>query len=175
MLSSVKIGEDGKPALRKNVILAFLSLSTFMIFLDGTVVNTALPAIARDFNANNSTLQWVVNMYSLILAGFLLVAGTAGDRFGRRKGLAIGMVIFGAGAVGAALAENSTMLIAMRGLQGFGAAFALPSTLSIITDVFPRAERAKAIIIWTAIGTGWRSTWSAQASRQTKSLGSASL
>ncbi len=139
--------------LRKNVILAFLSLSTFMIFLDGTVVNTALPAIARDFNANNSVLQWVVNMYSLILAGLLLVGGAVGDRFGRRKALAAGMVIFGAGAVGAALAENSTTLIVMRGLQGLGAAFALPSTLSIITDVFPRAERAKAIVIWTAIGS----------------------
>ena len=153
MLSSVATGADGKPALRKNVILAFLSLSTFMIFLDGTVVNTALPAIARDFSANNSTLQWVVNMYSLILAGFLLVAATTGDRFGRRKALGVGMLIFGAGAIGAALAESSTMLIAMRGVQGLGAAFALPSTLSIITDVFPRAERAKAIVIWTAIGS----------------------
>jgi EmrB/QacA subfamily drug resistance transporter len=146
-------GADDKPALRKNVILAFLSLSTFMIFLDGTVVNTALPAIARDFSANNSTLPGVVNMYSLILAGFLLVAGTTGDRFGRRKALAVGMVIFGAGAVGAALAENSTTLVVMRGLQGLGAAFALPSTLAIITDVFPRAERAKAIVVWTAIGS----------------------
>ena len=124
-----------------------------MIFLDSTVVNTALPAIARDFNANNSVLQWVVNMYSLILAGFLLVGGAVGDRFGRRKALAAGMIIFGAGAVGAALAENSTTLIVMRGLQGLGAAFALPSTLSIITEVFPRAERAKAIVIWTAIGS----------------------
>ncbi len=139
--------------VRKNVVLAFLSLSTFMIFLDGTVVNTALPAIARDFGANNSILQWVVNMYSLILAGLLLVGGSLGDRFGRRKALAGGMLIFGLGAVGAALAQDSTTLVVMRGLQGLGAAFALPSTLSIITDVFPRAERAKAIVIWTAIGS----------------------
>ncbi|MCH8230718.1 MAG: MFS transporter [Chloroflexi bacterium] len=143
----------GGRKVRKNVVLAFLSLSTFLIFLDGTVVNTALPAIARDFSANNSVLQWIVNMYSLILAGFLLVAGTTGDRFGRRRALAAGMVIFGAGAVGAALADNSTTLIAMRGVQGLGAAFALPSTLSIITDVFPRGERARAILIWTAIGS----------------------
>ncbi|MCI0852764.1 MAG: MFS transporter, partial [Chloroflexi bacterium] len=71
-----------------------------MIFLDGTVVNTALPAIARDFGANNSVLQWVVNMYSLILAGLLLVGGSLGDRFGRRRALAGGMVVFGLGAVG---------------------------------------------------------------------------
>jgi len=124
-----------------------------MIFHDGTVVNTALPAIARDFGANNSVLQWVVNMYSLILAGLLLVGGSLGDRFGRRNALAGGMVVFGLGAVGAALAEDSTTLVVMRGVQGLGAAFALPSTLSIIADVFPRAERAKAIIIWTAIGS----------------------
>ncbi len=144
---------DSDRPVRKNIILGFLSLSTFIIFLDGTVVNTALPAIARDLGATNSVLQWIVNMYSLILAGFLLVAGSMGDRFGRRKGLALGMVIFGAGAVGAALAENSSTLIAMRAVQGLGAAFALPSTLSIITDVFPRAERARAIVIWTAIGS----------------------
>jgi MFS family permease len=106
--------------LRKNVILGFLSLSTFMIFHDGTVVNTALPAIARDFGANNSVLQWVVNMYSLILAGLLLVGGSLGDRFGRRNALAGGMVVFGLGAVGAALAEDSTTLVVMRGVQGLG-------------------------------------------------------
>ncbi len=142
-----------KPETRKGLVLAFMSLSTFLIFLDGTVVNTALPAIARDFSASNSVLQWVVNMYSLILAGLLLVAGSAGDRFGRRKALALGMLIFGAGAVGAALAQSSTALIAMRGVQGLGAAFALPATLSIITNVFPRGERAKAISIWTAVGS----------------------
>jgi EmrB/QacA subfamily drug resistance transporter len=92
-------------------------------------------------------------MYSLILAGFLLVAATTGDRFGRRKALFGGMVVFGVGAVGAALAESSNMLIAMRGVQGLGAAFALPATLSIITDVFPRGERTKAIAIWTAVGS----------------------
>ena len=73
---------SSKPETRKGLVLAFMSLSTFLIFLDGTVVNTALPSIARDFSAPNSVLQWVVNMYSLILAGLLLVAG---DRFGRRK------------------------------------------------------------------------------------------
>ncbi len=144
---------SSKPETRKGLVLAFMSLSTFLIFLDGTVVDTALPSIARDFSAPNSVLQWVVNMYSLILAGLLLVAGSAGDRFGRRKALALGMLIFGAGAVGAALAQSSTALIAMRGVQGLGAAFVLPATLSIITDVFPRGERAKAIAIWTAVGS----------------------
>ena len=138
---------------RKNLILAVMSLSTFMIFLDGTVVNTALPAIARDFTANNSVLQWVVNSYGLLLAGLLLLGGTVGDRFGRRRTLGVGMLVFGIGAVGAALSANSGTLIVMRGLQGVGAAFVLPATLSIITNVFPRAERARAIAIWTGVGS----------------------
>ena len=145
--------QSDKAAPRKNLILAVMSLSTFLIFLDGTVVNTALPAIARDFSASNADLQWVVNMYSLILAGFLLVAGSAGDRFGRRGALGLGMAVFGLGAAGAALSESTSMLIAMRGVQGIGAAFALPATLSILTDVFPRGERAKAIATWTAVGS----------------------
>ncbi len=144
---------SSKLLVRKNWVLAVLSLTTFMVFLDGTVVNTATPAIARDFTANNSTLQWIVNAYGLILAGFLLVGGSIGDRFGRRLLLIGGMVVFALGAVGAAMAENSSFLIAMRGVQGIGAAMALPSTLSIITDVFPRGERARAIAIWTAVSS----------------------
>lgn len=139
--------------MRKNLVLAVMSLSTFMIFLDGTVVNTALPAIARDLEATNSVLQWVVNSYSLLLAGLLLLGGTIGDRFGRKRTLASGMVVFGIGAVGAALSTSSGSLIVMRGVQGIGAAFVLPATLSIITDVFPRAERARAIAIWTGVGS----------------------
>lgn len=142
---------SGTRSVRKYWVLAVLSLTTLMVFLDGTVVNTATPAIARDFTANNSTLQWIVNAYGLILAGFLLVGGSIGDRYGRRLLLAGGMVVFALGAVGAALSENSSMLIGMRGVQGLGAAMALPSTLSIITDVFPRGERARAIAIWTGV------------------------
>ena len=139
-------------AVRKNWVLFVVSLTTFMVFIDATVVNTALPSIARDFAATNSTLQWVVNSYSLLVAGFLLLGGTTGDRFGRKKLLGFGAVVFGGAAVGAALSPNTTVLIAMRGLQGVGAAFMLPSTLSIITDVFERHERAKAIAVWTAVG-----------------------
>ena len=133
-------------------VLAVMSLSAFMIFLDNTVVNTALPSIARDLNVSTTTLQWVVDGYTLILAGLLLAAGMMGDRFGRRRFLAIGMLIFGAASAGAALATSSEALILFRGLQGAGAALVLPATLSIITSVFPRAERATAIGIWTGVG-----------------------
>ena len=133
-------------------ILAVMSLTTFMVFLDNTVVNTALPSISRDLGASTSTLQWVVDSYTLLLAGLLLVGGSIGDRFGRRRFLTIGMVIFGVGAAGAAISNSAESLILMRGLQGVGAALVLPATLSIITDVFPREERAKAIGIWTGVG-----------------------
>ena len=115
-------------------------------------MNTALPSIARDLSASTATLQWVIDGYTLILAGLLLVGGSLGDRYGRRRFLTIGMVIFGLGAAGAALARDAETLILMRGVQGTGAAFVLPATLSIITNVFPREERAKAIGVWTGVG-----------------------
>ena len=156
-------GEDGAaleaaevgytlPDVNRWLVLAVMSLSVFMVFVDGTVVNTALPAIARDFEASTATLQWVADGYILILAGLLLVGGTLGDKFGRRRWLGRGMVVFGAASVGAALAPNANSLIFFRGLQGLGAALVLPATLSIITAVFPRHERSKAIAIWTGVG-----------------------
>jgi EmrB/QacA subfamily drug resistance transporter len=140
------------PHSRRWWILAVMSLTTFMVFLDNTIVNTALPSISRDLNASTSTLQWVIDAYTLVLAGLLLVGGTMGDRFGRRRFLIIGMLIFGAAAVGAALSTNSGALLAFRAMQGTGAALVLPATLSIVTDVFPREERAQAIGIWTGAG-----------------------
>ena len=126
-------------------VLAVMSLSIFMVFVDGTVVNTALPAISRDLGATTAELQWVADGYILILAGLLLVGGSIGDRFGRRRWLAIGMAIFGAAAVGAALSTNVETLIVFRGLQGLGAALVMPATLSILTAVFPRGECATAM------------------------------
>ena len=151
-MTAASLARSAPPLATRWWVLAVMSLSTFMVFLDNTVVNTALPSIARDLNASTSTLQWVIDGYTLILAGLLLVGGTMGDRFGRRRFLTIGMVIFGLGAVGAALAADATTLILMRGVQGVGAALVLPATLSIVTDVFPREERAKAIGIWTGVG-----------------------
>ena len=145
--------DGAKPNPRRGWVLAVMSLGAFMVFLDSAVVNTALPAISRDLGASNSTLQWVVNAYILILAGLLLVGGTVGDRFGRRRWFAIGTIIFGGAAGAASLAPNTEPLIAFRALQGLGAAFILPATLSIITNVFPREERSKAIGIWTAVGS----------------------
>ena len=133
-------------------VLAVMSVGVLIVFIDNTVVNTALPAISVDLGASTSGLQWVIDSYVLILAGLLLLGGSLGDRYGRKRWMTVGLVVFGLAAVGAALSDSTGMLVAMRGAQGVGAALVLPATLSIITNVFPRKERAKAIAIWTAVG-----------------------
>lgn len=140
------------PSVRKWLVLAVMSVGTLIIFLDNTVVNTALPTISVDLGASTSMLQWIVDSYVLVLAGLLLIGGSLGDRFGRRRWMIVGLVIFGGGAVGAGLADSGSQLIIYRGVQGLGAALVLPATLSIITNVFPREERARAIGTWTAVG-----------------------
>ena len=108
------------PNVNRWLVLAVMSLSVFMVFVDGTVVNTALPSIARDFEASTATLQWVADGYILILAGLLLVGGTQGDKFGRRLWLRRGLAVFGVGSVGAALSPSASSLILSRGVQGLG-------------------------------------------------------
>jgi EmrB/QacA subfamily drug resistance transporter len=133
-------------------VLAVMSAGTLIVFLDDTVVNTALPRISLDLGAATSGLQWVVDAYVLVLAGLLLLCGSLGDRYGRKRLMASGLVLFGAASTGAALSSSLGWLISMRALQGLGAAMVLPATLSIITNVFPRAERGRAIAVWTAVG-----------------------
>ncbi len=134
------------------LILAIMSLGTLIVFLDLTVVNTALPAISVELGATTSELQWVVDSYVLVLAGLLILAGSIGDRFGRRRWMSGGLVLFLIGSVVGALAESIPTLIAGRAIQGLGAAFVLPATLSIVTNTFDRDERNKAIAVWTAVG-----------------------
>jgi EmrB/QacA subfamily drug resistance transporter len=132
--------------------LVVLSISLLVITIDGTVVNTALPTLARELDASSSQLQWIVDAYTLVFAGLLLVAGSLGDRFGRQRALAGGLVVFGAGSLAAALSGSAAELIASRSLMGVGAALIMPATLSILTDVFQdRAERTKAIGIWAGV------------------------
>jgi EmrB/QacA subfamily drug resistance transporter len=132
--------------------LAVLSLSLLLITIDGTVVNTALPTLARKLDASASQLQWIVDAYTLVFAGLLLVAGSLGDRIGRQRTLAAGLVVFGSGSLVAALSGSAAELIASRSLMGVGAALIMPATLSILSDVFQnRAERTKAIGIWAGV------------------------
>src|SRR6516225_10144403 len=130
--------------------LGVLSLALLVIGLDNTILNVALPSLRTDLGASSSQLQWIVDSYMLVFAGVLLTAGSLGDRFGRKRSLMAGLVVFGAGSLASALAGSATMLTASRALMGLGAAFIMPSTLSILTNVFPAHERARAIAIWAA-------------------------
>ena len=137
---------------RRWQILAVLCVSLFVIVMDNTIVNVALPTLARELDAGTSSLQWIVDAYTLVFAGLLLAAGGLGDRFGRKGALLAGLLLFGAFSAAGAFALNSGQLIAARGLMGVGAALIFPTTLAIVVNVFtdPR-ERAAAIGIWTAI------------------------
>jgi len=148
--ASVSSPPDRDP--RRWLVLAVMSLGTLIVFLDLTVVNTALPAISRDLGASTSELQWVVDSYVLVLAGMLMLAGSIGDRYGRKRWMAGGLLFFALGSVVGAMSTTVEMLIAGRAIQGLGAAFVLPATLSIVTNTFDRDERGKAIAIWTAVG-----------------------
>ena len=130
--------------------LAVLSLSLLIIGLDNTILNVALPSLQEEFDASTSTLQWMVDSYLLVFAGLLLAMGTLGDRFGRKLALQTGLVLFGGASLAVLFVETSGQLIAVRAVMGIGGALIMPATLSIISNVFPREERAKAIGIWSA-------------------------
>ena len=131
--------------------LVVLSASLLVIGLDNTILNVALPTLEHDLGASSSQLQWIVDAYMLVFAGLLLTAGALGDRFGRKRALSFGLAVFGLGSGLSALATSPAMLIATRALMGVGGAFIMPSTLSIITAVFPAEERAKAIGVWAGV------------------------
>jgi EmrB/QacA subfamily drug resistance transporter len=131
--------------------LGVLSLSLVIIGLDNTILNVALPTLQEEFDASASGLQWMVDSYLLVFAGLLLVFGTLGDRLGRKRALQAGVSIFGLASLGALVAESAGQVIAVRALMGVGAALIMPATLSIIANVFPPAERGKAIGIWAAL------------------------
>jgi EmrB/QacA subfamily drug resistance transporter len=148
---------------RRWLTLLVLCISLIVITVDNTILNVAIPTLAHSkadggLGATASQLQWIVDAYTLVFAGLLLTAGSLGDRFGRYRFLAFGLSVFGIGSAMSAFASGPTVLILTRGLMGIGGAFIMPSTLSIITNVFTEpAERSKAIGIWagvSALGIG---------------------
>ncbi len=139
------------PDPRRWWTLAALCVALLVLSVDNTILNVALPTIERDLAATTGELQWIVDSYLLVFAGLLLTMGTLGDRFGRRRALVTGLVVFAAGSVLAALSDSSSALIASRALMGVGAAGIMPTTLSILTNIFPDHERPKAIAIWSAV------------------------
>jgi EmrB/QacA subfamily drug resistance transporter len=137
---------------RRWATLGVLCLSLLLIVVDSSIVNVALPTLARQLHASTASLQWVTDAYTLAMAGLLLSLGSLGDRIGRQRTLAGGLVVFGVGSGLAALSGSAGALIASRVVMGIGAAAVLPATLSILTNVFTvPAERAKAIALWSAV------------------------
>ena len=141
-------GQDGHP--RRWAILGVLVVSLLIVVLDNTILNIALPTIQRDLGASQSQLVWAVDSYVLVFAALLFTWGVLGDRFGRKRILVIGMLIFGIGSTMCSFATSPGMLIGFRALMGIGGAAVTPVTLAIITVVFAPHERGKAIGAWAA-------------------------
>jgi EmrB/QacA subfamily drug resistance transporter len=137
------------------VVLVLICFAQFMVVLDATVVNVALPSIQKDLGMSEANLQWVVNAYTLVFGGFLLLGGRAGDLLGRKRLFLGGVVVFTAASLLDGLSTSSGMLIGARALQGLGAAFISPAALAIISTTFKEgADRAKALGVWAAIAIG---------------------
>lgn len=137
---------------RRWLILAVLSLSVFMVVVDNLIINVALPTLQRELDATSTSLQWIVDSYALIFSVLLLAGGGIGDRFGRKRALQFGLVLFAIFSAFASFADSSGSLIVWRGAMGVGAALIFPATLAIITNLFiDPIERAKAIGAWSAV------------------------
>ena len=132
-----------------------LVVSLVVVVLDNTVLNVALPTIQKDLGATTEQLVWSVNSYTCVFAAMLFTWGVLGDRYGRKRILLIGLVLFGAASLATAFAQDPMQLIVLRGFMGVGGASVLPVTLAIITVIFPPHERGKAIGFWAAaVGRG---------------------
>ena len=147
----LRAGPGGPPCARADEpwVLAATILASSMAFIDGTVVNVALPALQKDFDASLSGMQWAVEAYALLLAALLLVGGASGDRFGRRRVFALGVAIFAASSAWCGLAGNIGHLVAARAAQGVGAALLVPGSLALLSASFDASRRGKAIGTWS--------------------------
>jgi MFS family permease len=130
-------------------VLVATILGSSLAFIDGTVVNVALPAMQSDLGATIREIQWVVESYALFLAALLLMGGSLGDLYSRRMVFAAGVILFTVASVACGLAPNITTLIVARGIQGLGAALLVPNSLALISTSFPPAERGRAIGTWS--------------------------
>ena len=142
-------GIDPKIFARRWIILGVLVLSLVLVVAAVSSVNTAIPSIRTQLQPTDSQLLWIVDLYAVVFAGLLLPAGALGDKFGRRGALQFGLAVFAVASVLASESGSPAQLLAWRGVMGLGAAFIMPSTLSLLTSVFPPQERSKAIAVWT--------------------------
>src|ERR1700716_323780 len=130
---------------RRRWTLVATILGSSLTFIDGTVVNVALPALQADLHATITDVQWVIEAYALLLGALILVGGSLGDQFGRKRVFLSGLLLFPIASMACGVATSPTMLIAGRAVQGVGAAFLVPGSLAIISAAFDEAERGRAI------------------------------
>src|SRR5438046_7277355 len=152
------LGTAASPAPRPasgadaNAVLALIAVAQFMVILDATIVNVALPTIKVDVGFSEQSLSWVLNAYTLIFGGFLLLGGRAADRLGRRRLFVAGIALFSGASLVCGLAQSEAMLLVSRGVQGLGGAMVSPAALSIIlTTLAEGPERNRALAVWGAI------------------------
>ncbi|MFJ4755808.1 MULTISPECIES: MFS transporter [unclassified Streptomyces] len=135
------------------LILGVLCLAVLTVVLDNTVLNVAIPSLTRELDASTSDIQWMINAYSLVQSGLLLTAGSAADRYGRKKMLAVGLGLFGTGSLMAGLAGSTGQLIAARAGMGIGGALLMTTVLAVAIQIFTPEEQPKAIGIWAAVNS----------------------
>jgi DHA2 family methylenomycin A resistance protein-like MFS transporter len=154
-LDRMSVRDDTRRAApSRRLVLLVMCVGYFLVLLDVTIVNVALPTIGDDLHAGVSELQWVVDGYALALAGLMLTGGTVGDLRGHKSVVLCGLTLFGVASLGCGLSGSAEMLIAFRVLQGLGAALMLPGTLAVIANAYPdERERARAIGVWAGVGS----------------------
>ncbi|MFE6890011.1 MFS transporter [Streptomyces sp. NPDC057694] len=135
------------------IILGVICLAQLTVLLDNTVLNVAIPSLTRELHASTSDIQWVISAYSLVQSGLLLTAGSTADRYGRKKMLAAGLVLFGVGSLIAGLADSTAQLIAARAGMGVGGALLMTTTLAVVVQIFDDTERVKAIGLWATVNS----------------------
>src|SRR6266513_3973056 len=145
-------GSRAASRVNPNAVLAVVAVAQFMVILDSTVVNVALPTIQRDVGFSEQSLSWVLNAYTLIFGGFLLLGGRLADRLGRRRLFVAGIAVFSGASLICGISQSEGMLLFARGLQGLGGAMVSPAALSIILTTFAEgSERNRALAVWGAI------------------------
>ena len=155
-MTSPKPTQSDAPDPRRWKALSLLALADFVVILDATIVNIALPSVGRALHASNSSLSWVISAYVLAFGGLLLLGGRLADLFGRRRMFIGGLAVFGAASLAGGLSSSIGELITFRALQGVGAAMLAPAARALVTALFKDGpERAKALGLWAAVaGSG---------------------
>jgi len=151
MTSGTSVDTDSNAYARRWWTLAVLCLSLLIVFVGNSSLNVAIPTLSRVLDASTAQLQWVIAAYSLVFAGLLFSTGALGDRYGRKGALQLGLALYLVACLLATASDAMWQLIACRAVMGIGAAFIMPSTLSILVNVFPPHERTKAIAIWASV------------------------